>query len=139
MAYAERRFKPEIMIDVATLTGACVIALGEKIAGVFSKDEACSRASWRRGAAPTSAAALPLPEDYKELLKSSYADISNMPAALRQRARGRPVSRGVRRRDPLGAHRHRRPGPAPERGRLLRPRGTGFGVRLLMDWLMNNT
>jgi leucyl aminopeptidase len=40
LVYAERRFKPEAMVDVATLTGACVIALGEKIAGVFAKDEA---------------------------------------------------------------------------------------------------
>jgi leucyl aminopeptidase len=39
MAWAIKQYKPDTMIDLATLTGACVVALGEKIAGVFTKDQ----------------------------------------------------------------------------------------------------
>ena len=80
MSYAIKRFKPDLMIDVATLTGACVTALGEGIAGLFANDddladqilasaEKTHERCWR----------MPLPEDYKDLLKSDLADINNMP------------------------------------------------------------
>ena len=38
MSYALKKYKPKVLIDMATLTGACIMALGEKIAGVFSSD-----------------------------------------------------------------------------------------------------
>jgi leucyl aminopeptidase len=79
MAYALKKYKPDIMIDIATLTGACVVALGEKIAGLFTPDDELadtlmqsSRTTgerlWR----------MPLPDDYKELLKSETADMNNI-------------------------------------------------------------
>ena len=81
LAYGIKRYKPDIAIDMATLTGACVVALGEKIAGVFSphddlagKIEAAGHHTWER------CWRLPLPEDYKELLKSEFADLSNIGA-----------------------------------------------------------
>ena len=40
--YAQKRFKPELMIDLATLTGAMVISLGSLIAGLFSNDDKLS-------------------------------------------------------------------------------------------------
>jgi leucyl aminopeptidase len=78
LTYAER-FKPAAVIDIATLTGACIIALGHHNSGLFSKDDAlagelldASRESgdpaWR----------LPLDDEYQEQLKSNFADLANI-------------------------------------------------------------
>lgn len=79
MAYTVARFKPEALIDLATLTGSCVVALGEKIAGLFTNDEdlAATILDAAQGAGER-CWRLPMPEDYKELLKSEVADISNV-------------------------------------------------------------
>ena len=73
------QYKPDIMVDVATLTGACVVALGEKIAGLFTPDEALAEAILASGQKTYERTwRLPLPEDYKDLLKSDFADTNNM-------------------------------------------------------------
>ena len=139
IAYAEWRFKPEVLIDVATLTGACVVALGERIAGVFARDEALQAdiiASGRR--THERCWPMPLPEDYKELLKSSYADISNMPATRY----GAAISAALFLSEFVGKTRWAHidiAGPAfhKKENAYCGPGGTGFGVRLLMDWLAN--
>jgi len=140
MAYAAWRFKPEAMIDVATLTGACVIALGEKIAGVFSRDEALQQSLLASGRRTHERCwPLPLPEDYKELLKSSYADISNMPSTRY----GSALSAALFLSEFVGQTRWAHidiagPGFHKKEGAYCGPGGTGFGVRLLMDWLANH-
>lgn len=78
MAWAIKTFTPQITIDMATLTGACVVALGEQIAGVFSPDDALADALVRAGDFTHERCwRMPLPEDYKTLLKSDVADTSN--------------------------------------------------------------
>ncbi|MEO7337107.1 MAG: leucyl aminopeptidase [Caldimonas sp.] len=78
LTYAER-FKPSVVVDVATLTGACVVALGHHHSGLFTADDGvaqqmldASRAAldpcWR----------LPLDEEYDEALKSNFADMGNV-------------------------------------------------------------
>ncbi|CAN5596096.1 leucyl aminopeptidase [soil metagenome] len=78
LTYAER-FKPAVVIDVATLTGACVVALGNHRSGLFSEDEALVQAlmtaslesldlCWR----------MPLDEEYDEGLRSNFADMGNV-------------------------------------------------------------
>jgi leucyl aminopeptidase len=78
LAYAVER-QPHRVLDLATLTGACIVALGLKVAGLFSNNDefsqdlvdACRQTGervWR----------LPLYEDYKEQLKSSVADLKNV-------------------------------------------------------------
>ena len=78
LSFASER-KPSAIVDLATLTGACIVALGTKVAGLFSNNEtlagsvaSASRATgertWR----------LPLDDDYKDLLKSSVADLKNV-------------------------------------------------------------
>jgi leucyl aminopeptidase len=73
-----RRFKPRCIIDVATLTGACVVALGHVYTGLFSNDEPLARAllaasdrsldlTWR----------MPVHEDYGDSLRSNFADFAN--------------------------------------------------------------
>lgn len=79
MAYALQTYKPDVMIDMATLTGACFVALGEKIAGVFSMDDALADTIMAAGEKTFERCwRLPLVEDYREYLKSELADISNM-------------------------------------------------------------
>ncbi len=79
MSYAVKKYKPKVLIDVATLTGACVVALGEKIAGVFSFDNDLAETIIKSGEKTYERCwQLPMPEDYKELLKSDFADINNM-------------------------------------------------------------
>lgn len=79
LAYIIKKNKPDIVIDMATLTGACVVALGEKIAGVFSCDDELSSAIITSGEETDEWCwRLPLPEDYKDLIKSDFADIKNL-------------------------------------------------------------
>lgn len=79
LSYAIKKFSPDAIIDMATLTGACAIALGEKIAGVFSYDEELAKIIVASGEKTHERCwHMPLPEDYKELLKSEFADIQNM-------------------------------------------------------------
>jgi leucyl aminopeptidase len=78
LTYVER-FKPAAVVDVATLTGACVIALGNVNTGLFANSEeladelmsasrAASDAAWR----------MPLGEEYQEQLKTNFADMANL-------------------------------------------------------------
>jgi leucyl aminopeptidase len=78
LTYAAR-FEPEAIIDVATLTGACVVALGHVATGLFSNDEAL--AEELRAAADDAwdrVWPMPLWEDYQELLRSNFADFANI-------------------------------------------------------------
>ena len=78
LTYAER-FKPSVVIDVATLTGACVVALGHHHSGLFSADDALAEgllAASRSALDP--AWRMPLDEEYDEALKSRFADMGNV-------------------------------------------------------------
>lgn len=67
------------ILDIATLTGACVRALGLSIAGIMGNDQGLIRAVQQSGQNQGEAYwELPLPEEYKELLKTPYADINNI-------------------------------------------------------------
>jgi leucyl aminopeptidase len=78
LAYAER-YEPESVINIATLTGACVIALGHVASGLLSNDDELARelldASER---AVDRAWRLPLFDEYQEQLKSNFADMANI-------------------------------------------------------------
>ncbi len=70
---------PDAMVDLATLTGACVVALGEKVAGLMGNNEGWTaqvREAADRAGEP--AWPLPLPEDYRKLLDSDVADLANI-------------------------------------------------------------
>jgi leucyl aminopeptidase len=79
MWYAQERFKPTGMIDLATLTGAIIIGLGNENAGVFSNDDALSDA-FLKAARDTGEGAwrMPLAPAYDKLLKSRVADMKNV-------------------------------------------------------------
>ncbi len=78
LEYAVKQ-KPDEIIDFATLTGACVVALGEFAAGVFTKDEELASTMKSLGEKTYELIwPLPLRDEYKKLLKSDIADISNL-------------------------------------------------------------
>ena len=78
LTYVER-FKPKAVIDVATLTGACIIALGHVHSGLFSDDEALVKALNKAGHQSLDTVwRLPLDAAYHEQLKSNFADLANI-------------------------------------------------------------
>jgi leucyl aminopeptidase len=74
-----RRYEPEVVVDFATLTGACVIALGNHFSGVMGNDDALARELVEAGARTDDRAwQLPLTEDYADQLRSNFADMANI-------------------------------------------------------------
>jgi leucyl aminopeptidase len=139
MAYAIETFQPDTVIDMATLTGACLVALGEKMAGLFTPEEAlqeallaASRRTYER------CWPLPLPDDYRELLKSDLADTSNMGSTRW----GGAITAALFLQQFVGdtpwAHIDIA-GPASSKkgSAYCGPGGTGFGVRLLTDFILS--
>ncbi|MDX9859722.1 MAG: leucyl aminopeptidase [Rhodospirillales bacterium] len=77
--YCKDRFKPRLMVDLATLTGAIVVALGEELAGLFSNDEELAQRLQASGEAVGEKVwRMPLGEEYDKLLKSDAADVKNI-------------------------------------------------------------
>jgi len=78
LTYAER-FEPQAVVDVATLTGACVIALGHHASGLFSnKDDLADELLQAGNEAQDRAWRLPLWDDYQPQLDSNFADMANI-------------------------------------------------------------
>ena len=74
-----RRFNPAAVIDVATLTGACIIALGNHFSGLMSNDQALSDQLAAAGLrADDRAWPMPIGDEYVDQLKSNFADIANV-------------------------------------------------------------
>ena len=79
LAYAEKEFKPKFIIDLATLTGAIIIALGEEYAGLFSNDDKLSEQLFKIGNTINEKVwRLPLHKNYDKLMNSKYADVQNI-------------------------------------------------------------
>jgi leucyl aminopeptidase len=78
LTYAER-FNPDVVIDLATLTGACLVALGRVPSGLLGNDDAlCNDLTAAGETANDSVWRLPLWEEYHEQLKSNFADLANV-------------------------------------------------------------
>jgi len=137
IAYGIKRYKPHTLIDVATLTGACVVALGEKIAGTFTFDDNLAETIITSGAKTFERCwRMPLPDDYKELLKSDFADLNNMSSTRW----GGAITAALFLAEFVGKTRWAHidiAGPAysKKESAYCGAGGTGFGVRLLCDLL----
>jgi leucyl aminopeptidase len=135
ISYAIKKYKPRTLIDLATLTGACVVALGEKIAGTFSFDDKLAEniilsghktheRCWR----------MPMPEDYKELIKSDFADLNNVGSTRYGGAITAALFLSEFVKDTSWAHIDiAGPAYAKKESSYCGVGGTGFGVRLLLD------
>jgi len=77
--YAQERFKPRFMIDLATLTGAIIVSLGHEHAGLFANDDALARQLLEAGTASGETLwRMPLGEAYDKLIRSDIADMKNV-------------------------------------------------------------
>jgi leucyl aminopeptidase len=138
LAYAAKVVKPDEMVDLATLTGAIVIALGLGVSGLFASDEALAgRLLIAAEAAGERLWRLPLHEEYKEGIKSDIADLNNISS---QRGGGAIVA-GLFMRDFTGglpwAHLDIAGTAFTERELPLGPKGgTGVAVRTLLHYLL---
>jgi len=137
ISYAKKEYNPEMIIDLATLTGACVVALGEKFAGIFSHDKEMIEQMLKSSERTYERCwQLPMPDDYKEFLKSDFADIKN----ISSRRWGGAITAALFLSDFVGDTKWMHldiAGPAYiTKGDPYCPvGGTGFGVRLLCDFL----
>jgi len=81
LVYAEGLGEMDAIVDIATLTGACIVALGPTYAGLWSSDEALASSLLASAAATDEPLwRMPLADEYKEQLKSSIADLANLGA-----------------------------------------------------------
>ena len=136
LAYGVGEFSPRCIVDLATLTGACVVALGEDVAGVMTNDDGLAA---QLIAAGTEVAEplwqLPMFDEYDELIKSKVGDIKNTGGRW-----GGAISAAKFLENFVGDTRWAHldiAGPAYRtKARPLTPRGgAGFAVRLLVHWL----
>jgi len=79
ISYGEKKYEPREIVDFATLTGACIVALGANVAGMISNDDRLA-SDMAKSSTKTSEDVwrLPLNEDYMEMINSDVADMKNM-------------------------------------------------------------
>lgn len=136
--YATKQ-KPDYLIDLATLTGACVVALGEQVAGVMGNDAGLTRKVLAAGGrAGEYLWELPLPKEYRELTISKFADVKNIAGRS-----GGAITAGIFLKEFVGetpwVHMDMA-GPAFVEKEVIPYMplgGTGFGVRTLLHFLKN--
>ena len=79
LSWTEKKYKPKFMINLATLTGAMIVALGNIRAGLFSNDKKISKAIFDAGESTGEKVwAMPLDDDYDQLIKTEIADMKNI-------------------------------------------------------------
>ncbi len=138
--YCKERFKPRMMIDLATLTGAIVVCLGNEKAGLFSNNEVLAkRIEAAAGQVGEHVWRMPLDEAYDKLIKSEAADMKNISsgrgagsitaAQFLQRFVGKTPWAHL---DIAGVSWSNKARPTAPKG------GTGFGVRLLERLIANH-
>jgi leucyl aminopeptidase len=139
LAYAQKYYAPLVLVDIATLTGACVIALGDHSAGLFTHDKKMAdRFIAQAEQVGERFWPMPLWESYKEALKSESADIANIGAreggaiygALFLEAFVKPGTPWIHL-DIAG------PSYLSKKTALSPVGGTGFGVRSLFEFVRN--
>jgi len=140
LAYADRALDPDVVVDLATLTGAATLALGRRDAPLFASDDRLA-AGLERAAAATGERVwrMPLVDDYRSAISSGVADLANAATGgvgagavmaalfLREFTGGRPWAHL----DIAGTGRSDRDVDELCKG------GTGYGVRLLLSWLQD--
>ncbi len=137
LSFAARTLKPTCLIDLATLTGACVVALGDEIAGLFSPDDALAQElSDAAEEVDEPICKMPFHVDYKEAMKSEIADLVNSFASRDAGAIKAALFLHEFVGDIPWAHLDIA-GPAyPSKPKHYYPvKGTGFGLRLLISFL----
>jgi leucyl aminopeptidase len=141
LAYGEKQYSPKAIIDFATLTGACIVALGNNVAAIISNNEQLTKKITDSSKTTTEEIwELPLTQDYMDMIKSDVADIKNVGIG---RAAGTITAAAFLKnaiKDTPWVHLDIA-GVAWTQGAATKekpynPKGaTGFGVRLILDYL----
>lgn len=139
LSYAVRRLRPDVLVDLATLTGAANVALGKRTAALYSHDDALAGALTQAGEEVGERMwRMPLADDYLPLLASDVADLNNLPP----HGQAGSVIAALFLREFTGrlrehwAHLDMSAPSWTERNEGLLVKGaTGWGVRVLLRWL----
>jgi leucyl aminopeptidase len=141
LTYTEKRFKPKFIIDLATLTGAIIMALGEEYAGLFSNNDELSEKIFKSSEAVNEKVwRLPLHKNYDKLMDSPIADVQNINYAggAGSITAAQFLQRFIINKTPW-AHLDIAGMAFSKKAANLNPGGaTGFGVRLLNNLIKNN-
>ncbi|MBR9689512.1 MAG: leucyl aminopeptidase [Candidatus Altiarchaeota archaeon] len=138
LAYGYEKFKPEATVDIATLTGSCVVALGERIAGIMGNDQQLMDELMESGKeAEEETWFLPMAKHLGKPLKSNVADMRNSSekgyggASSAAKFLENFVEKNWAHIDIAGPAMSKTPW-------LWHPKGgTGFGARLLIEWIIS--
>ncbi len=125
--------EPDLIVDLATLTGACMVALGEKIGGLFGTGDAPDTVRAAADAAGERLWPLPMPDDYRKLIDSDVADMKNTGPRY-----GGAINAALLLKEFVGevpwAHLDiAGPARSSEAEHYVQKGGTGFGVRTLVE------
>ncbi len=136
--YASKE-KPDVIIDLATLTGACVVALGEFIGGLFSKDDKLADQLYKAGQQTFDRLwRLPLWDDYNYLIKTDVADVKNLGSRWGGAiTAAKFLENFVDKKIPWAHLDIAGPAMANDFNNYTKKYMTGFGVRLLFEYLEN--
>ena len=141
LTYTEKKFNPKFIIDLATLTGAIIMALGEEYAGLFSNNDKISNELHKIGNQINEKVwRLPLHKNYDKLMNSAYADVQNINYAggAGSITAAQFLQRFIIKNTPW-AHLDIAGMAFSKKAASLNSGGaTGFGVRLLNDLVMKN-
>ncbi len=137
LTYTQQTYHPRLMVDLATLTGGVVVALGHLRAGVLSNNKALSDALIAAGERTHELLwPLPLDDEYFELIKGDDSDMKNSGARLASATQGGIFLKQFVASDLPWAHLDIAGTADSEKDLPYSPKGaTGFGVRLLIDYL----
>ncbi len=131
------KLKPDLIIDLATLTGACVVALGEFVAGLFTKDDKLAKELYRVGIDTHERVwRLPMWDDYNILNKSEVADVKNLGGRWGGAiTAAKFLENFVEKKIPWAHIDIAGPAIANNYNNYTKKYMTGFGVRLLFEYL----
>jgi leucyl aminopeptidase len=139
LAYADRRLDPDVIVDIATLTGAASLGLGRRHAALYANDDrlaAALEAAGETSGEPTWR--MPLVEEYRPALDSPIADLANV--SRNSKVQGGSILAALFLREFVGARRWAHldiagPARADADEHEITKGPTGYGARLLLRWL----
>jgi leucyl aminopeptidase len=141
LAYADANLDPDVVVDLATLTGAIASGLGKRHAGLYANDERLATALINAGADSGEGIwRMPLVDDYRDALESSVADIANVAVHGGKEYSGGSIVAALFLREFVGRRRWAHldiagVGRAEADEHEVTKGPTGYGVRLLLHWL----
>jgi leucyl aminopeptidase len=139
LAYADRNLDPDVIIDLATLTGAASLGLSRRVAALYATDDELAHGLVAAGdVAGDPLWRMPLVEDYRSALDSDIADIRHVVEDAK--IGGGSITAALFLREFVGARRWAHldiagPGKVESEEHEITKGGTGFGVRALLRWL----